>query len=80
MVAWLVGLISHHFTFKLSNAEISEKLESLRCRSLEKRSRTRQILAGAPTPATDGRRKVPTGAALIHLKQRPKDPEARREN
>ena len=47
MVAWLVGLISHHFTFKLSNAEISEKLESLRCRSLEKRSRTRQILAGS---------------------------------
>ena len=39
MVAWLVGLISHHFTFKLSTAEISEKLESLRCRSLEKRSR-----------------------------------------
>jgi len=46
MVAWLVGLISHHFTFKLSTAEISEKLESLRCRSLEKRSRTRRILAG----------------------------------
>ena len=45
MVAWLVGLISHHFTFKLSTAEISEKLESLRCRSLEKRSRTRRILA-----------------------------------
>jgi hypothetical protein len=26
MVAWLVGLISHHFTFKFSTADISEKV------------------------------------------------------